>query len=154
MGFDDRWLTKTLTQISAHWYPWHTWLISMHCSKKMFHFLSASNGSILILSDIVITLGKSHKITFVGDFLKITNTCERCFWAVSETSRKRQSFLRFIWDVLKTSQKSHPFWDVSKRSQRCLCQWISDWGLSETSHAGWDLSSCFSLLLQPWSYSG
>ena len=154
MGFDDRWLTKTLTQISAHWYPWHNWLISMHCSKKMFHFLSASNGPILILSDIVITLGKSHKIIFVGYFWKITNTCERCFWAVSETSRKRQSFLSFIWDVLKTSQKSLPFWDVSKRSQICLCQWRTDWDLWETSHAGWDLSSCFRLLLQPWWYSG
>ena len=41
---------------------------------------------------------------------------------------------------LKKSQESHLFWDVSKRSLRCLSQWRSDWDLSETSHAGWVIS--------------
>ena len=36
------------------------------------------------------------------------------------------------------SQTSNLFWDVSKRSLRCLCQWRSDWDLSKTSHAGWE----------------
>ena len=50
---------------------------------------------------------------------------------------KKTSFLRCIWGVLKTSQKSRLFWNVSERSLRCLSQWRSDWDLSETSHAGW-----------------
>ena len=48
---------------------------------------------------IVITLRKSQEIIFVGYFWKITNTCERYFW-----------------DVLKTSQKRHLFWDVFETS--------------------------------------
>ena len=51
---------------------------------------------------------------------------------------KNPSFLTGIWEVLKTLQKSHLFWDVSKRSLRCLSQWRSDWDLSKTSHAGWE----------------
>ena len=50
---------------------------------------------------------------------------------------KKTSLFRCIWDVLKTSQKRHLFWDVSERSLRYLYQWRSDWDLSETSHAGW-----------------
>ena len=50
---------------------------------------------------------------------------------------EKTSFLRCIWDVLKTSQKRHLFWDVSERSLRYISQWRSDWDLSETSHAGW-----------------
>ena len=50
------------------------WLISMHCSHKMFHFLSASDGTTSVLSDI---------LTY---FWKTKNAFERCFWDVSETS--------------------------------------------------------------------
>ena len=50
---------------------------------------------------------------------------------------KNRSFLSCIWDVLKTSQKGHLFWDVSERSLSYLSQWRSDWDFSETSHAGW-----------------
>ena len=99
----------------------------------------------------------NHTNHFVGYFWKITDTCERCFWDVSEMSRKRHffrnmflrrlkddvqktSFLRCIWDVLKTSQESRLFWDVSERSLRCLSQWRSDWDLSETSHTRWVLT--------------
>ena len=53
---------------------------------------------------------------------------------------KKTYFFRCVWDVLKASQKSHLFWDVSKRSLRYLSQWRSDWDLSETSHAGWVMS--------------
>ena len=141
MGLDDLWLVKTLTQISVHWYSWHTWLISMHCSQKTFQFLSVSNSLTSILSDIVIARWKSHETLFAGYFWKITNTCKRCFWDISGTSPKRH-FLRGIWDVLKTSQKAHVFWNVSKRSLRCLFQWRSNWRAQ--SHAGWDVLFLFS----------
>ena len=36
---------------------------------------------------------------------------------------KNTSFLRCVWNLLKTSQKSHLFWDVPKRSLRCPSQW-------------------------------
>ena len=80
-------------------YSWQTWLIAMHCSQKNFHFLTVSNGPISILSDIVITLRKSHETISVGYFWKITNACKRYFWDVSETSRNRHLF----WDVFETS---------------------------------------------------
>ena len=51
---------------------------------------------------------------------------------------KKISFLRCIWDVLKTSQKRYLLWDVSERSLRCLSQWRSDWAPSKKSHAGWE----------------
>ena len=51
---------------------------------------------------------------------------------------KKTSFLRCIWDVLKTSQKRRLFWDVSERSLRCLSQWRSVWDISKNSHVGWD----------------
>ena len=132
MGLDYLWLPKTLTQNSAHWYSWQTWLISMHCSQKTFHFLSVSNGPTSILLDIVITLRKSHETILVVYFWKITNTCERCFWDVSETSRKRHLFCEICLRRLKTShkrllfemflrrlkdvKKRHLFWDVFKTS--------------------------------------
>ena len=97
-----------------------TWLISMHCSDKTIHFLSVSDGPTSILLDIVITLRKSHEIIFVTYFRKTKNTCERCFWDVSETSQKR-----------------HLFGDVAERSLRYLSQWRSGWDLSETANAGW-----------------
>ena len=115
----------------------------MHCSHKTFQFLSVSEGPTSILSDIAITLRKSHEITFVTYFWKTKNTCERCF----ETSQRRHgkdiffeicsrrlkdvtqktSFLRCFWDVLKTSQKRHLFWDVSERSLRSLSLSMEIW---------------------------
>ena len=64
---------KTLTQISAHWLILKTNLIEI-CVLKTFHFLIVSNSTTSILSDILITLWKSHEIIFVGYFWKITNT--------------------------------------------------------------------------------
>ena len=144
-----------LPKLSCRYQPTEqTWLISIYHSRETFRFLSAPYGPTSILSDIVMTLRKSHKIIFVTYFWKTKNTCERCFWDVSQTSRKRHlfwdmletlidvtqkaSFLRCFWDVLKMSKKRHLFWDVSERSLRYMSQWRSDWGLSETSHAGWD----------------
>ena len=127
----------------------------MHCSssQKTFHLLSISNGSTRILSNVSVTLWKSHKTIIVGYFWRIINTCDRCFWDVSEMSRNRHLF----WDMHQTSQrhltkdiffemsliglkdvtKSHLFWDVSWKSLRCLSQWRSDWDLSKISRAAW-----------------
>ena len=101
MGFDNRWIAKTLTQISANWYSWQAWLISMHCSQETFHFLSVSNGPTSMLSDIVITLRKSYEIIFERYSWKTSNTCERCFWGVTE----KTSFLRYTQHVSKISHK-------------------------------------------------
>ena len=106
-----------LPKLSRRYQPTgQTWSISMHCSHKTFHFLSVSDGPTSILSDIVITLRKSHEIIFVTYFWKTKNTCERCFWDVSETSRKRHLFeicLRRLKDVTQ-----HLFWDVFETSYR------------------------------------
>ena len=53
---------------------------------------------------------------------------------------QKTSFLRCFWEVLKTWQKRHLLWDVSERCLRYVSQWRSDWDLSETSRAGWELS--------------
>ena len=70
LGFDGHWLVKILTQISAHWYSWQTWLIALDCSQKTFHFLSVANGPTSILSNISVTPRKSQETIFVG-ILKI-----------------------------------------------------------------------------------
>ena len=75
------------------------WLKSRQCSYKTLHFLSVSDASMSILSDIVIGLRKSHEIIFVVYFWKTKNTCERCFRDASETSRKRHLF----WDMPEMS---------------------------------------------------
>ena len=152
MCFDDCRLAKTHTRISAHWYSWQTWLISMNCSQKTFHFFSVSNGLTSILSGIVITLQKSYKTIFAGYFEKLQilardvfETFQRrhgmgiifeiCSRALKDITNdiffemflrrlkdvtKETSFLRCIWDVLKTSQKVislemflRSLWDVS-----------------------------------------
>ena len=50
---------------------------------------------------------------------------------------QKTSFMRCIWDVLKTLQKSHLFWDVPKKYLRCLSQWRFERDLSGTSHTCW-----------------
>ena len=109
LGFDDHWLAKTLTQILAHWYSCQTWLISMHRSQKALHFLSVSNGPTYILSDIVITLQKSHEIIFVGYFWKKQKYLREMFLRRLRDVAKKTSFLRYARDVLKTSHKRHFF---------------------------------------------
>ena len=120
---DDCWLAKTLTQISAQWYSWQTWLISVHYSQKTLHFLTVSSGPTSVLSDILITLRKPHEIIFVGRIYNLwfLMTCELCFWDVSEASRKRHLF----WDVFETFQGRH------KKSSllRCL-QGVTEMSLS------------------------
>ena len=111
------------------------WLISMHCSQKMFHFLSVSDGPTSTLSDIAITLRKSHKINFVT-YLKNQKYLREMFVRRLRNVKWKTSFLRCIWGVLKT-QKRYLFWDLSERSQRYLSQWRCDWDLSETSHTNW-----------------
>ena len=112
------------------------WLIFMHCSQKTFHFLSVSDGPTSTLSDIAITLRKSHKIKFVT-YLKNQKYLREMFVRRLRDVKGKISFLRCIWDVLKTSQKRYLFWGLSERSLRYLSQWRSDWDLSETSHTNW-----------------
>ena len=138
MEFDDRWFVKTLTQIPAHWYSRQTWLLSMLCSQKMFHFLSVSDGPVSILPNMPITLRKRF---FRMVFSKSHKYLREIFYRRHRDVMEKTFFLRCIWDVLKTSQKRSIFWDVSRRSlrcQRCLSQWRSDWDLSETSNSGWE----------------
>ena len=138
MEFDDRWFVKTLTQIPAHWYSRQTWLLSMLCSQKMFHFLSVSDGPVSILPNMPITLRKRF---FRMVFSKSHKYLREISYRRHRDVMEKTSFLRCIWDVLKTSQKRSIFWDVSRRSlrcQRCLSQWRSDWDLSETSNSGWE----------------
>ena len=63
----------------------------MYYSQNSFDFLSVSNGPTSILSDIVITLWKSHETIFVGFFKK-------------NHKYLREMFLRRLRDVMeKTS---------------------------------------------------
>ena len=105
MGFDDRWLAKTLTQISANWYSRQTWLISMHCSQKTIHFVSVSNGPRSILLDIMITLRKSYLRIFLINHKYLQEMFLRRLRQVTE----KTSFLRYARDVLKMSHKRHLF---------------------------------------------
>ena len=89
---------KILTQISATWYSWQTWLITMHCSQKKFHFLRVSNGPTSILLNISVTLRKSHG-TILSGISEKSHSCARYFSDISEMSQKRYLFR----DMFKTS---------------------------------------------------
>ena len=105
----------------------------MHCSHKTFHFLSVSDGSTSILSDIVMTLRKSHEIIFVWRIFEKPKILAR---DVFETSQRRHgkdiffeicprrlkdvtqkaSFLKCFWDVLKAisfEMSLRGLWDIS-----------------------------------------
>ena len=111
----------------------------------MLHFLSVSNGYTSILSDILITLQKSRETIFSWVFLKITNTCKRCFWDVSEMSRNTHLF----WNI-KTTYRRHTkgiffemflgrLKDVTKKTSFLKCIW----GVLKTSricHIFWNIS--------------
>ena len=95
----QRSLTCKNSYSDISWYSWQTRLIAKHCSQKTFPFLSVSNGPTPTLSNISVTLRKSHETIFVGYFWIITNTCKRCFWGVSEMSQYRH----LSRDVFETS---------------------------------------------------
>ena len=96
------------------------WLISLHGSHKAFHFLSVSDSPTSILSDNYPTeITRNHlRVTY---FRKTKNTCERCFWGVSETSRKRHLF----WDIFETSYEIflRRLKDVTKKTSFLRCFW-------------------------------
>ena len=112
----------------------------MYCSHKTFHFLSVSDSPTSILSDVVMTLRKSHEIIFVWCIFEKLKILARDEFETSQRRHgkdiffemflrrlkdvtKKTSFLRRIWAVLKTSPKKYLFWDVSGRSLRYLSQW-------------------------------
>lgn len=123
----------------------------MHYFQKTYYFLSFFNGATSILSDILITLRKSHEIILWGifekseilarDVFEMPQRCHRTdiFFQISlrrlkDISQKKHLFIHF-WGVLKASQKSYQFWGVSEKSLRCLSQLRSDWDFSRSSHA-------------------
>ena len=88
------------------------------------------------------------------NFAKFTgkNLCQGLFLNKVAGLRQPFHFLSVLSDivitVLKTSQKSHLFLDVSKSSLRCLSQWWSDWDLSETSYTDWvNFKYCHNLIV-------
>ena len=100
------------------------WKITNTC-KRCFWDVSGKSRNRRLFWDMLETSSRHYtKHIFFEMFL-------RCFFL--KTWQRKRSFLRSIWDVLKTSQKSRLFWDVSKRSLRCLCQW--------RSHASWEDSA-------------
>ena len=144
MDFDHRWLAKTLTQLSAYFYSWQTLLISIHCSQKTFHFLSVSNSPTAIflryynnpaeITDNPTEITRNH---FRGVFLKNHKYFQEMFLRRLRDVTEKTYFLRCFSDVLKTSRKSHLFWDAHNRPLRCCSQWRSDWDFSKTSLVGW-----------------
>ena len=108
----------------------------MHCSQKTFHFLNVCNCPTSFWWNISVTLRKSNE-TILWDIFEKSQILAR---HVFETFQRRHEkdifleicsrrlkdviqktfFLRCLWDVLKTSQKSRLFCDISERSLRCL----------------------------------
>ena len=133
LRFGDCWDAKTIKWFVSHtaeisnmqkWAHMTDWLMAMHCCQKTtFQFLSVFNADASIFS------ARNH---FCVIFLIVTNTFKIYFWDISDTSRNKHlfqirlrrlkdvtwktSFLRWIWDVLKTSQKRHLSWDVFETS--------------------------------------
>ena len=86
----------------------------MHCSsfQKTFHLLSISDGPTCILSNVSVTLWKSHKTIVVGYFWRIINTCDRCSWDVSEMSRNGHLFWH-MHETLKRRLTKDIFFEMS-----------------------------------------
>ena len=146
MGFDNRWLAKTLTQILTN-SPLILMFISWVFLTIPHLFIRYCNNPTEITRNYFCGVFlKNHKYLWEMFLRRLRDVTEKKSFSrhardVLKTSHKRHLFfLRCIWNVLKTSQKIHLIWDVSKRSLRCLSQWRSDWDLSETSHDGWDNS--------------
>ena len=134
-----------------------TWLISTHCSHKMFHFLSVSDGLTSILSDILMTLRKSHEIIW-DVFLKNQKYLSEMFLRRLGDVTEKTSFLRYARDVLKKSHKRNFFKDVFRRLKdvtkkisflRCI------WDVLKTSqkrHLFWGISEKFLRYLSQWRF--
>ena len=75
---------------------------------EMFRFLIVSNSPTSILSDIIITLRKSHEIILWVIFEKPKYLREMCLRRLRDVAEKT-SFLRYARDILKTSHKRHLF---------------------------------------------
>ena len=91
-------------------------LIDIYVLPENVSFLSVSNGPTSILSDIVITLGKSHETIFVGFLKKSHKYLWEMFLRRLRDVMEKTSVLWYTRDVLKTSQKRHLFWDVFETS--------------------------------------
>ena len=132
------------------------WLMTMHWSQKTtFHWVFLTvllrkfkNSPTSILS------ARNH---FCGIFLNSYKYYQEIFLRCIRQVTEYTSFLRYVWNVLKTPQKRHFFemylrllkdvtkktsffrciWDVLKTSQKRHFFLRSDWDISRTSHAGW-----------------
>ena len=112
-------------QNSSRYHSTDIWLIATGSSQKTLHLLSVSNGPTSVLSDISITLRKSHGTIFVGYLAKWLSVClwtkwlwfwvqlqllkvqiSCLLWARSSlTFRQPQSVdstLKRIWDMIRT----------------------------------------------------
>ena len=91
----------------------------MQCSHKAFHFLSVSDGATSILSDIVISLQKSHEIIFVMYFRK-TKILARDVFETSQKYNGKNIFFEICPRHLKDATQKTPllrcFGEVSEIS--------------------------------------
>ena len=131
LGFQDRWLVKTVTQISAHWYSWQTWLIPMHYFQKTFHFLNVPNGSTSVLSDI------ASNPTWI--------TRNQPFWGIFE---KSQIIVRYVLQMSQRRHEKNIFFEICSRSLKDVTQKISFlrcfWDVSKTSQKRYFFLRCIS----------
>ena len=97
------------------------WLISMHCSHKTFHFLSVSDSPTSILSDVVMTLRKSHEIIFVWCIFEKLKILARDDFETSQRRHGKDIFFEtYLWRLKDITKKNTFFemflgglWDIS-----------------------------------------
>ena len=83
--------------------------IYIHCFQKTFDFLSVSNGSTSILSDIVNNLTEITGNHFCVVFLKNQEYLREMFLGRLRDVTEKKYFLRYARDVLNKSHKRYRF---------------------------------------------
>ena len=127
----------------------------MYCSHKTFHFLSVSDSPTSILSDIVMTLRKSHEIIFVWRIFEKPKILARDVFETSQRRHGKDIFLRYAWDVLKTSHNI--FFEMFLRRLKDVTKKTSFlrriWAVLKTSqkkYLFWDVSGRSLRYLSQW----
>ena len=152
------WRLQTL----ALWYSWqaHKWLYIAPTKRGFIYWVYLTDSHLFYQHETtfvehfwIVTNTSKRYFWDVSEASQNKHFFEICLRWLKDVIWKT-SFLRCIWDVLKTSQKDiffemylrclkdvtkkrRLFWDLSKRSMRCLSHWRFNWNISKTSHAGW-----------------
>ena len=123
LGFDDRWLACQNSHIDISPLMLMTGLIDIYALlPENVSFLECFQGSRIYFIRYFNNPAEIKSNHFWGIFLENHKFLREIFLRRLRDFTEQKSFLRYVRDVLKTSQKSHLFWAVSENQLRYLPQ--------------------------------